>query len=65
MEFEQQQNSDGTLQDVCLTAIPGVEDHTTLNAWNEQERTVAVSEIMECLLRWHYDDTRQIWREIS
>ena len=64
MQFEQQQNSNGTFQDVCLTAIPGVEDHTTLNTWNEQERTVAVSEIMECLLRWNYNDTRRIWREM-
>ncbi|CAB9517741.1 Nitrilase family, member 2 [Seminavis robusta] len=46
MKFEQQQNSNSTLQDVCLTAIPGVEDHTTLNTWNEQERTVACLETM-------------------
>ena len=58
LRFEQQQQeSDGTLHDVCLTAIPGVDDHTTLKTWNDQTLTVAVSEIMVCLLRLNYFNT--------
>ena len=65
LKFEQQQNPAGTTEEVCLTAIPGVDDHTTLTTWNSEERTVAVSEIMLCLLHWNYKDARRIWREVS
>lgn len=64
LKFEEQQESDGTLHDVCLTAIPGVDDHTTLDTWDNQARTVAVSEIMTCLLRWSYFEARRIWEGI-
>ena len=63
LEFEQQQESDGTSHDVCITAIPGVDDHTTLETWNDQAQTVAVSEIMRRLLYWSYSDARQIWNK--
>lgn len=63
LRFEQQQEPDGTLHDVCITAIPGVDDHTTLDTWNDQAQTVAVSEIMMRLLYWSYLDARQIWNK--
>lgn len=61
LKFEQQQESDGTFDDVCVTAIPGIDDPKTLSSWNNLERTVAVSEVMVCLLRWNYAETRRIW----
>lgn len=63
LKFEQQQEPGGALHDVCVTAIPGVDDYTTLDTWDNQARTVAVSEIMMCLLRWSYFDARRIWDE--
>ena len=63
LQFEQQQESNGTFEDVCMTAIPGVDDPSTLTTWNDQDRTVAVSEVMACLLRWNYAETRRIWAE--
>ena len=63
LKFEQQQESDGTFDDVCVTAIPGVDDPRTLSSWNDLERTVAVSEVMVCLLRWNYAETRRIWAD--
>jgi len=48
-----------------VTAIPGVADPRMLDTWNEQECTVAVSEIMVNLLLWNYDETRRIWRETT
>ena len=65
LQFEQQQESNGALHNECITAIPGVDDHTTLDTWDSQTRTVAQSEIMFCLLRWSYLDARQIWKQTS
>ena len=65
MQFEKQQDKDGSEQNVCITAIPGVLDHTTLNTWQEEDQTVAVFEVMECLLRWSYNRIRQVWREVG
>lgn len=65
LEFEEQPEPHGTFKDVCVTAIPGVADPRMLDTWNEQECTVAVSEIMVNLLLWNYDETRRIWRETT
>lgn len=59
--FEKEQEPDGSFRDVCVNAIPGVDDPTQLSSWNEAESTVAVWEVMLSLLRWRYDDTRQTW----
>lgn len=52
--FEQQQQPNGNVRQVCLTAVPGIDDPSTLSSWNGTDHTVAVSEIMQCLLRWNY-----------
>mmetsp|Transcript_18951 Transcript_18951/g.51928 ORF Transcript_18951/g.51928 Transcript_18951/m.51928 type:complete len:95 (+) Transcript_18951:1080-1364(+) len=64
LEFEEQQEADGRTHSVWVTAIPGVEDPSTLKSWNQADQTVRVSEIMECLLQWSYNDVRRIWRTI-
>jgi hypothetical protein len=62
--FEEQQDPNPTNHPVhvCVTAIPGVDDPTTLSTWNPRDKTVAVWEIMRCLLEWSYiNTTTQIW----
>ena len=59
--FEEHQNPNGKVEQVCLTAIPGVDDPSTLPTWEHVTRTVAVYEIMIRLLDWNRDDTLQTW----
>ncbi|MEO0911282.1 MAG: hypothetical protein AAFX96_13415, partial [Pseudomonadota bacterium] len=63
--FENQQNPSGSTTNVCVTAIPGVENPSSLTSWNEQTHTVRVYEIIYQLLLWNYNDTRQQWRSLS
>ena len=64
-QFEVEPDPYGTSRRICVTAIPGVDDPSTLSSWNEADQTVAVAEIMECLLRWNYEDVRRNWRTVS
>ena len=59
--FEQQQNPNGGVHQVCLTAIPGIDDPSSLTTWDGMTHTVAVYEIMQCLLRWNHLNTGQTW----
>eukprot|EP00978_Attheya_sp_CCMP212_P039333 scaffold203531_cov53-Attheya_sp.AAC.2 len=48
--FEQELDPDGTTRQVCVSAIPGVDDPATLKTWDNIRHTVAVSEVMFRLL---------------
>jgi environmental stress-induced protein Ves len=50
---------------VCVTAIPGIDEPTTFSSWNGTDRTVAVSEIMQCLLQWNYLNTTHTWTLVN
>ena len=44
--FETQQNPGGGIEHVCVTAIPGIADPSTLTTWDDATKTVAVYEII-------------------
>ena len=60
--FEVQQETDRTERRVLLTAIPGVDDPRTLQSWNGEDETVAVSDIMLTLLQWRYLNSLNTWK---
>lgn len=60
--FELEEDPNGITRHVCVTAIPGIDDPTTMSSWNRDDKTVAVSEIMYCLLQWSYTNTTtHVW----
>jgi hypothetical protein len=59
--FEPQQNPDGGVQEVCLTAIPGISDPSSLTTWDGMAHTVAVYEILYLLLHWSHHDIQETW----
>ena len=59
--FEEQQNPNGEVEQVCMTAIPGVDDPSALSTWEATTSTVAVYEIMTYLLEWNHADTLTSW----
>ena len=63
--FEEQQNPGGSIEKVCVTAIPGVDDLASLASWKEKLQTVDVYEIIYKLLLWNYNETRGQWRTVS
>jgi len=61
-ELQQDPNPTNRPVHVCVTAIPGIDDPTTLSTWNPDDKTVAVWEIMSCLLEWSYvNTTTHVW----
>ena len=53
-ELQQDPNPTNRPVHVCVTAIPGMDDPTTLSTWKPDDKPVAISEIMRCLLEWSY-----------
>ena len=64
LQIEAQENPDGTTEAVWVTAIPGVKDPRELRSFDDKHNTVAVIEIMFCLLKWSYNETRNLWETI-